>query len=50
MRCYATLDRHAEALALYRRCRRVLGAQLGVEPSSETQGIEASLRPTEARR
>ncbi|MGH7358422.1 MAG: BTAD domain-containing putative transcriptional regulator, partial [Candidatus Rokuibacteriota bacterium] len=44
MRCYAALDRHAEALALYHRCRRVLGAQLGVEPSSETHGIAASLR------
>lgn len=37
LRCYAALDRHAEAGALYQRCRRILGAQLGVEPSAGTR-------------
>jgi DNA-binding SARP family transcriptional activator len=43
MRCYVTLDRLAEAAALYERCRCVLGAQLGIEPSSSTRAIITSL-------
>jgi DNA-binding SARP family transcriptional activator len=50
MRCSAALGRHAEALALYQRCRRVLGSQLGVEPAPETQAFAASLRAISARR
>ena len=37
LRAYVALGRHAEATALYQRCRLVLGAQLGVEPSTETR-------------
>jgi Bacterial transcriptional activator domain len=37
------LDRPAEAVALYERCRRVLGAQLGIEPSASTRAIVTSL-------
>ncbi len=43
MRCYVVLDRPAEAVALYERCRRVLGAQLGVEPSASTRAIVTSV-------
>jgi DNA-binding SARP family transcriptional activator len=43
MRCYVTLGRHAEAVALYQRCRRILGAQLDVEPSAETQAVLATV-------
>jgi ATP/maltotriose-dependent transcriptional regulator MalT/DNA-binding SARP family transcriptional activator len=44
MRCYGARGRHAEALALYQRCQRVVGAQLGVGPSAELQAMAASLR------
>jgi len=37
-------------LALYQRCRRVLRAQLDVEPSPETQAIAAGLRETSTKR
>ena len=44
MRCYGVLGRQAEGVALYERYRRILGAQLGVEPSPDTQAILTSLR------
>jgi DNA-binding SARP family transcriptional activator len=43
MRCYGVLGRQAEGVALYQRCRRILGAQLGVEPSPDTQAILTTL-------
>lgn len=43
MRCYVALGRHAEAVALYERCRRVLAAQLGVAPSPATHAVVAAL-------
>ena len=43
MRCYGALGRQAEGVALYQRCRRILGAQLGVEPSPDTRAILATL-------
>jgi LuxR family maltose regulon positive regulatory protein len=46
IRAYAALGRHAEAVALYQRCRLVLGAQLGVEPSAETRALLASVTRT----
>jgi LuxR family maltose regulon positive regulatory protein len=44
MRCYVTLGRRADAAALYERCRHVLGAELGVEPSAATAAIVAPPR------
>jgi DNA-binding SARP family transcriptional activator len=48
MRCHVALGRHADAAALYERCRQVLGAQLGVEPSAATGAIIARLRGARA--
>ena len=46
MQCYVELGRVAEAVEGYARCRSVLAARLGVEPSAETRGIyEKLLRP-----
>ncbi len=43
MICHRQLGRTAEGLATYRRCRKILAAVLGVEPSSETEAIRRSL-------
>ena len=44
MRCYAKLDRHAEAMSAYRRLRELLSVTLGVAPSSATQRLFSALR------
>ncbi|MDL1980172.1 MAG: hypothetical protein LWX02_01595 [Deltaproteobacteria bacterium] len=41
--CYHRLGRRAEALSVYERCKRVLSASLGIEPSSETKAIRKSI-------
>jgi DNA-binding SARP family transcriptional activator/pimeloyl-ACP methyl ester carboxylesterase len=46
MACYERLDRKAEGLATYNRCKKILAATFGVEPSSETEAIRKSLLPT----
>jgi DNA-binding SARP family transcriptional activator len=47
MVCHIRRGREAEALSVYRRCRRTLSSVLGVNPSAETRAIAASLgRPT----
>lgn len=47
MVCHIRQGREAEALSVYRRCRKMLSSVLGVEPSAETWAIAASLgRPT----
>jgi len=38
MRCYLALDRRAETVGVYERCRKTLGA-LGISPSSETSAL-----------
>ncbi|MEO8008848.1 MAG: bacterial transcriptional activator domain-containing protein, partial [Betaproteobacteria bacterium] len=43
MQCYVDLGRFAEAVEGYARCRAVLAARLGVEPSLETRGIYEKL-------
>ena len=43
MTCYHRLDRPAEAIAVYKQCRRVLFAAIGIEPSSKTEGIYSTL-------
>jgi LuxR family maltose regulon positive regulatory protein len=35
--CYLRLDRKAEAVMAYQRCKNVLSAELGVEPSPKTE-------------
>lgn len=43
MQCYLELGRIAEAVEGYARCRSVLAARLGVEPSLETRGLYEKL-------
>jgi DNA-binding SARP family transcriptional activator len=45
MGCYQRLGRQAEALSVYRRCKRTLSASLGIEPSSETEAIYRTIPP-----
>jgi len=44
MRCHAALGRRAEALAIYQRCRKMLAAVLGIEPTPETETLYRALR------
>ena len=44
MTCYQELGRRGEALAAYNRCKKMLSAVLGVEPSPRTEAIYKSLR------
>lgn len=44
MSCLMTLDRHAEALAVFELCRRNLRATLGVEPSPATLALANVIR------
>jgi len=43
MVCHLRQGREAEALSVYRRCRKTLSSVLGVDPSAETRAIAASL-------
>ncbi|MFL6694034.1 MAG: BTAD domain-containing putative transcriptional regulator, partial [Ramlibacter sp.] len=43
MCCHQALGQPAEALAVYRRCRRAMGTLLGVPPSREIEAVLASL-------
>jgi DNA-binding SARP family transcriptional activator len=43
MVCHIRQGREAEALSVYRRCRKTLSSVLGVEPSAETRAIASSL-------
>jgi DNA-binding SARP family transcriptional activator len=43
MVCHIRQGREAEALSVYRRCRKTLSSVLGVDPSTETRAIAASL-------
>ncbi len=44
MSCYLQLGRRAEGLAVYERCRKVLAARLGIDPSPETESLRLALR------
>ncbi len=44
MRSYARMDRHAEAMAVYRRLRQALSVQLGIPPSPASERLFRSLR------
>ncbi len=43
MECYALLGRHAQAVETYGRCRKMLAATLGVDPSPETTALYEKL-------
>jgi DNA-binding SARP family transcriptional activator len=43
MVCHIRQGREAEALSVYRRCRKMLSSVLGVDPSAETRALAASL-------
>lgn len=43
MACNHQLGRKAEALAAYRRCKRVLAEKLNLEPSAELESLKNSL-------
>ena len=43
MDCYARLDRTAEAMEVYRRCRQMLSIVLGIKPAPETEALHAAL-------
>lgn len=43
MVCYQKLDRRAEAIAVFRRCQRILSNTLHIEPSAKTQSIYKAL-------
>jgi len=43
MVCYQRLGQQTEAMRVYKRCRDVLSAVLGIEPSSRTEAIYKSL-------
>jgi len=43
MLCYQKLDRRAEAIAVFRRCQRILSSTLHIEPSAKTQSIYKSI-------
>jgi DNA-binding SARP family transcriptional activator len=42
--CHLHLGNNAEAVTIYNRCRRLLRAELGVEPSSETIAVFSSIK------
>jgi DNA-binding SARP family transcriptional activator len=44
MRCYQSLDRRAEAISVYQRCRKTLAAVLGISPAPETEALYQALR------
>lgn len=43
MACYAKLGDRAAAVKTYKRCRAILQAELGVDPSAETQAVYSSI-------
>ena len=43
MVCYQKLDRRAEAIAVFRRCQRILSNTLHMEPSAKTKSIFKAL-------
>jgi DNA-binding SARP family transcriptional activator len=49
MRCYARLDRRAEAASAYRRLKQILSVTLGVAPSATTERLYRTLHLTESR-
>ena len=46
MLCYQKLNRKAEAITVYKRCKKILPAFLGLDPSPETKAIYRALKST----
>lgn len=44
MRCYCRLGQQSEAMKVYRRCKGILMAHLGIGPSSETNAYYQSIK------
>jgi ATP/maltotriose-dependent transcriptional regulator MalT/DNA-binding SARP family transcriptional activator len=44
MLCHQRLGQRGEAIAAYRRCKKTLAAQLGIEPSARTEQVYRTLR------
>ncbi len=44
MACYAKADRYREAVDIHDRCRKMLSANFGADPSSETEAIYQTLQ------
>ena len=47
MGCLAGLGQRAEALAIYDRCRKMLAAHLGIEPSAKTTAFYTAIKQDE---
>jgi DNA-binding SARP family transcriptional activator len=39
MICCGVLGRHANAMEAYKRCKKLLSAKMGIEPSENTKAI-----------
>jgi DNA-binding SARP family transcriptional activator len=44
MLCHERLGQRGEAIAAYRRCKKALASQLGIEPSARTEQVYRTLR------
>jgi DNA-binding SARP family transcriptional activator len=44
MRALGAAGQSAEAAEVYRRCRELLGAMLGAQPSAETEALHLTLQ------
>jgi DNA-binding SARP family transcriptional activator len=44
MACYAKADRYREAVNIHDRCKKMLSANFGAKPSSETEAIYQTLQ------
>jgi LuxR family maltose regulon positive regulatory protein len=40
MKCYRSMGKHAEALAVYKRCHQILSSVLGIEPSRDMESLK----------
>jgi LuxR family maltose regulon positive regulatory protein len=43
MKCYKSMGKRAEALAVYKRCCQILSSVLGIEPSTEIESLKAEI-------
>lgn len=48
MRCHHHLGQKAQGLLVYRRCREALATGLGIQPSPQTEALQARLHTTDA--
>jgi two-component SAPR family response regulator len=43
MKCHLKKEKRAEAITVYKRCRKILSAVLGIQPSPETEAVYKAL-------